>query len=132
MADLRETRREQMFPQLNPAQVDRLEPFGHRERIRAGQVLAEPGGRRQRILVVFSGAIEIVLPGIAGETLVTVHTACGFAGELSSLRGAGSNVRARRREDAVMREVPVPNAVVGAIITDLRSSPQPQRAIPRG
>lgn len=65
MADLRETRREQMFPKLTPAQIDRLEGYGKRVRIRAGEVLAEPGERYGRLLVVLSGAIEIVLPGIA-------------------------------------------------------------------
>ena len=79
MANLIETRREQMFPKLTPAQVDRLEAYGKRLRIRAGEVLTEPGDRHGRILVVLSGAIEVVLPGIAGETPVTIHTAGSFA-----------------------------------------------------
>jgi thioredoxin reductase (NADPH) len=99
MADLRETRREQMFPKLTPAQIDRLNAYGKRVRIRAGEVLAEPGDRYGRLLIVLSGAIEILLPGIAGETLVTVHSAGDFAGEMSALRGAGGAVRARVRED---------------------------------
>ena len=99
MADLRETRREQMFPKLTPEQIARLEGYGQRMRIRAGEVLVEPGDRYGRLLVVLSGAIEIVLPGIDGETLVTVHTAGGFAGEISALRGAGAAVRARVRDD---------------------------------
>jgi thioredoxin reductase (NADPH) len=99
MADLRETRREQMFPKLTPAQVERLAAYGKRERIRAGETLAEPGDRYGRLLVVLSGAIEIVLPGIAGEMLVTVHTAGDFAGEMSALRGAGTTVRVRVRDD---------------------------------
>ncbi len=99
MTDLRETRREQMFPKLAPAQIGRLDAYGKRTRIRAGEVLAEPGDRHGRILVVLSGAIEIVLPGIAGETPVTVHTPGDFAGEMSALRGAGGAVRARVRED---------------------------------
>ena len=99
MANLIETRREQMFPKLTPAQIDRLEAYGKRLRIRAGEVLTEPGDRHGRILVVLSGAIEVVLPGIAGETPVTVHTAGSFAGEMSALRGSGATVRARVRED---------------------------------
>ena len=99
MADLRETRREQMFPKLASAQIDRLEGYGVRVPLRAGQVLVEPGDRSGRLHVVLSGAIEIVLPGIAGETLITVHTAGNFAGEMSSLRGAGATVRARVRAD---------------------------------
>ncbi len=99
MADIRETRREQMFPKLTPAQIDRLHAYGKRVRIRAGEVLAEPGDRHGRLLIVLSGAIEIVLPGLAGETRVTVHSAGDFAGEMSALRGAGGTVRARVRDD---------------------------------
>ena len=99
MTDLRETRREQMFPKLTPAQIGRLDAYGKRMHIRAGEVLAEPGDRYGRLLAVLSGAIDIVLPGIAGETLLTVHTAGDFAGEMSALRGAGASVRARVRED---------------------------------
>ncbi len=88
-----------MFPKLTPAQTGRLEAYGRRMRIRAGEVLAEPGDRYGRLLVVLSGAIEIVLPGIAGETPVTIHRAGDFAGEMSALRGAGGTVRARVSED---------------------------------
>ena len=88
-----------MFPKLTPAQIGRLEAYGKRMRICAGEVLAEPGERFGRLLVVLSGAIEIVLPGIAGETLVTIHTTGDFAGEMSALRGAGGAVRARVRDD---------------------------------
>ena len=88
-----------MFPKLTPAQIDRLEAYGSRMRIRAGEVLTEPGDRHGRILVVLSGAIEVVLPGIDGETPITVHTAGSFGGEMSALRGSGATVRARVRED---------------------------------
>ena len=88
-----------MFPKLTPAQVERLAAYGKRERIRAGEVLAEPGDRYGRLLVVLSGAIEIVLPGIDGEMLLTVHTAGDFAGEMSALRGAGVAARVRVRDD---------------------------------
>ncbi|HXJ34394.1 MAG TPA: FAD-dependent oxidoreductase [Candidatus Eisenbacteria bacterium] len=99
MANVLDTRREQMFPKLTPAQIDRLEAYGSRMRIRAGEVLTEPGDRHGRILVVLSGAIEVVLPGIDGETPITVHTAGSFGGEMSALRGSGATVRARVRED---------------------------------
>jgi thioredoxin reductase (NADPH) len=99
MADLRETRREQIFPKLAPEQIARLAAYGARTPIRAGEILVEPGDRYTRLLVVLSGAIEVVLPGIAGETPVAVHTAGGFLGEISALRGAGAAVRARVRED---------------------------------
>ena len=96
--DIRESRKEQIFPQLTGAQIARLEPHGKRIPTHKGQVLAEPGDRQGQLMVVLSGSIEIVRPGLEGEQLVVVHTPGHFAGEISTLRGAGSLVRARVKE----------------------------------
>lgn len=96
--DLRVTRKDQIFPQLTPAQIARLEPHGKRIATRKGEVLAQPGERHGRMLVILSGSVEIVRPGLEGEELIVVHTPGHFAGELSVLRGASSLVRARVRE----------------------------------
>lgn len=93
--DIRETRKDQIFPRLTAAQIARLEPHGKRISTRSGQVLAEPGDRQGQMMVVLTGSIEIVRPGLAGEELVVVHTSGQFSGELSTLRGSGSLVRAR-------------------------------------
>jgi thioredoxin reductase (NADPH) len=87
-----------MFPTLTPAQVERLKTYGTIRSIRAPEVLVEPGDRHDGIFVVLSGALEVVLVGIAGEEPVTVHVARQFSGEMSALRGAGSPVRMRVRE----------------------------------
>ena len=89
----------QAFPELTPAQISRLEAHGKKTPIRRGEVLVQPGERYRRLLVVLSGSIEIVRPGLAGEELIVVHSAGGFAGEMSTLRGQGSVVLARVRED---------------------------------
>src|SRR6267142_3199843 len=89
---------EQAFPRLTPAQIARLEPHGKRIRTRQGEVLAEPGERHRLMFVVLSGSIEIVRPDLAGEELIVVHEAGQFSGEMSTLRGLASVVRARVRE----------------------------------
>jgi thioredoxin reductase (NADPH) len=99
MSSTIETRRPQMFPTLTPAQMTRLEAFGTRKNVQAGEVLAQPGERVGRIFVVISGSIEILRVGLSVEELVTVHRAREFTGEMSSLRGARSLVRARALED---------------------------------
>src|SRR5258707_5913679 len=91
-------RKAQMFPQLTPAQIARLDAVGTHSRIGKGEILAEPGDRHRPMLVVLSGSIEVVQPGMNGEVLVVVHTAGSFTGELSTLRGSGSLVRARVRD----------------------------------
>jgi thioredoxin reductase (NADPH) len=45
--------------------------------------------------VVLSGSIEVVQVGMAGETTVVTHTASGFSGEMSTLRGISTVVRVR-------------------------------------
>jgi thioredoxin reductase (NADPH) len=93
-----EARREQAFPRLTPAQIARLEAHGKRMRTRQGEVLAEPGERHRGLFVILSGSVEIVRPGMAGEVPIVVHTPGQFSGEMSSLRGVASVVRARVRE----------------------------------
>jgi len=91
------SRSAQMFPHLTPAQIARLSSYGRKSAIQKGQVLAEPGDRLP-MYVVLSGSIEIVQPTLAGETLIVVHTAGSFSGDVGTLRGASSVVRMRVRE----------------------------------
>jgi thioredoxin reductase (NADPH) len=99
MASTIETRRPQMFPTLTPAQMTRLEAFGTRRRVTAGEILAQSGEREGRVFVVISGSIEILLVGLSTEERITLHHAGEFTGEMSTLRGARSLVRARAFED---------------------------------
>ena len=91
-------RKAQMFPQLTAAQIARLEAHGTHRRMSAGEILAEPGDRNIPMLVVLSGSIEVVQPGMDGEVLVVVHTVGSFSGEMSTLQGIGSLARSRVRE----------------------------------
>ena len=94
-----ETRRSQVFPRLTDAQISRLEVFGHRMPIRAGEVVVQPGDRGGRTLVILSGSLEVVRPGLLGDLPVTVQGPGEFTGEMSALRGLGGFVRTRVRED---------------------------------
>jgi len=93
--ELYEKRREQMFPKLSAAHLERLESAGRRMRITAGDVLVEPGQRHHDLLVVLSGSLEIGLPGLRGEEIVTMLLPGDFAGEMSTLRGVPGFVRIR-------------------------------------
>ena len=99
-------RREQTFPTLTPAQIARLIPHGKRIAVRKGQILAEPGDRHRDLFVVLSGSIEIVRVTMQGEELLVVTEPGGFTGEMSTLRGVGSLVRARVRADGEVLAIP--------------------------
>jgi len=87
----------QMFPHLTPVQIARLSAHGRKSAIQKGQVLAEPGDRLP-MYVVLSGSIEIVQPTLTGETLIVVHTAGSFSGDVGTLRGSSAVVGMRVRE----------------------------------
>jgi thioredoxin reductase (NADPH) len=92
-------RRAQMFPQLTAPQIARLEAHGVHRRIGKGEILSQPGDRNLPLLVVLSGAIEVMQTSLDGEALVVVHTAGSFTGEMSTLHGVGSLVRSRVRDE---------------------------------
>jgi thioredoxin reductase (NADPH) len=96
--DILENRRDQAYPRLSAAQIARLAPHGDRMRCQAGQVLVEPGDRNTRLMVVLSGALEVVRTGGGNLELIVVYAPGQFAGEISTLRGAGALVRVRARE----------------------------------
>jgi thioredoxin reductase (NADPH) len=98
-------RREQMFPALTVPQLARLQRYGHRRSIRAGEILAEPGDRGLPMWVVLSGSIEVIQVGMAAETAVVTHTAGGFSGEMSTLRGISAVVRMRVGADGEALEI---------------------------
>jgi len=111
--EILDRRRDQAFPTLTPAQIARLQPHGRRTDTHAGEVLVQPGARHHSLLVVLSGSLEVALPGMRGEVLVTVLAPGEFAGEMSTLRGVAGFARIRVREsgavlaieDASLRDV---------------------------
>jgi thioredoxin reductase (NADPH) len=95
MADLFLGRREQMFPRLTPAQIDRVATIGQKRAVRAGEVLFEAGDRNTRFYVVVDGTIEIMRPLSGQEELLVTHDAGQFTGEINMLSARRSLVRAR-------------------------------------
>jgi thioredoxin reductase (NADPH) len=97
VADIYETRRDQMFPKLSAAQITRLVPHADRRHARAGEVLFEQGEAGGGIHVVLSGTLEVVRPGLSGEDPIIVHEPGEFTGEANVLSGRRSLVRGRMR-----------------------------------
>jgi thioredoxin reductase (NADPH) len=106
LIDLYPGRRQQAFPRLNGAQIRRLAAHGVVRRTVPGGILLNPGEPVRSTMVVLSGSIEVLRPGTEADTLVFVHEAGSFTGELSTLRGTASVVRLRVREAGEVLELP--------------------------
>lgn len=109
MSTLYESRRGQMFPKLTDAQLARLGAYGERRQTSDSQLLLETGERYPGIFAVLSGSLDILRPGLSGETPVTVLTRGDFSGEMSALRGSASFVRIRVREAGEVLSIPIAN-----------------------
>ena len=90
-----ETRYEQMFPTLEPAEVERLRRFGERRAYRAGERLVATGEISPGMFVVLTGEVAITQHNALGhdEAIVT-HGPGSFIGELTQLSGRPSLVDA--------------------------------------
>ncbi len=93
-------RRDQMFPQLTPTQLERIAAVGERRRLRAGEVLFELGEQNTRFFVVIEGAVEIVRPVDGHEQPIIVHGPGEFTGEINMLSARRSLVLGRAVGDA--------------------------------
>jgi thioredoxin reductase (NADPH) len=98
-------RADQMFPRLTPRQIERVASHGRIRAFQAGDVLVETADRSGPFFVVTRGRVEIVSPTDHEETLVAVHEAGQFTGELGLLSGRRSLVRARATEPTEVIEL---------------------------
>lgn len=86
-------RRDQMFPVLAEADLDRMGRFGEAVSYAAGEQIVKAGALAPGLIVVLSGKVDIIQGGSFGrrETIVT-HRAGNFVGELAQLSARPSLV----------------------------------------
>ncbi|MBS0471348.1 MAG: FAD-dependent oxidoreductase [Proteobacteria bacterium] len=90
-----DTRHEQMFPVLTPAEVQRLRRFGEVQRFPAGACIVRTGEIAPGFFVILSGEMAIVQrDSLGNEQLIVSHGAGHFMGELAQLSGRPSLVDA--------------------------------------
>jgi thioredoxin reductase (NADPH) len=93
------------FRILTAAQVDRVLAWGNRREVRSGEILIEPHEINPPFFVVLSGSIEIVQRALNGEQVIATHGPNQFTGELTTISGQRSLVRARVLEGGTVIEV---------------------------
>src|SRR5579863_2650641 len=114
-------RQTEAFPVLNPAQVDRLRPYGKVRSVVAGEVLFEPGAQGMPCFVVLSGKLDIALPGLSGEHVFVTYGPGQFSGEVVLISGARALSRGRVAEPGEFLEV-TPEALRALIAKDAELS----------
>jgi thioredoxin reductase (NADPH) len=90
-----DARSDQMFPTLEPAEIDRLRRFGKLRSYVAGEALAKVGEVGHGMTVILAGEVAITQRDELGRTHpVVTHGRGAFMGELAQLSGRPSLVEA--------------------------------------
>ena len=104
-----ETRFDQMFPTLEPREIDRLRRFGELRAYRAGERLVATGEISPGMFVVLNGEVAITQRSVLGyqEAIVT-HGPGSFMGELNQLSDRPSLVDAHAVKPVEALVIPSP------------------------
>src|SRR5262245_30769330 len=93
---LAETRRDQMFPTLAPAEIERLRCFGETRSYGADDYLATTGTVGLGMVVILAGEVVITQRDeFAGNRHIVTYGQGSFMGELAQLSGRPALVDAR-------------------------------------
>ena len=94
-----EARRDQMFPVLEPAEIDRLARFGELKSYAAGEQIVATGEIAPGAFIILAGQVDITQRGRMGNfELIVTHGPGSFMGELAQLSGRPSLVDAYAKE----------------------------------
>jgi thioredoxin reductase (NADPH) len=93
------TRREQMFPVLEPHEIDRMRRFGELRSFNAGDALAEVGKVGAGLTIILSGNVDITQQDKPGHRIhIVTHGQGSFMGELAQLSGRPALVDAHAKD----------------------------------
>jgi thioredoxin reductase (NADPH) len=102
-----ETRREQAFPELTQAEIERLQQYGTMRRYAAGEHLSTSGEVAPGMQVVLAGEVEVTLRDPLGQKeFIVMHRRGSFTAELATLSGAPSLVTATAKSDVEALVIP--------------------------
>src|SRR3954453_15209542 len=83
-----DTRRHQMFPVLEPGEIERMRRFGIMRSYAAGKALVEVGKPGVGLMVIVTGDVNVTRHEQSGRgTAIVTHGPGGFMGELAQLVG---------------------------------------------
>jgi thioredoxin reductase (NADPH) len=83
-----DTRREQMFPALQPFEIERVRRFGEVRSFDAGEPLVKVGDAGHGFGIILAGQVEVIRYDASGHRAqIVIHEAGALLGELAQLAG---------------------------------------------
>jgi thioredoxin reductase (NADPH) len=125
------TRREQMFPILLPADIARVRRFGEVRSYGPGEALAKVGEAGHGLVVILAGKVDITRhDGSTAGVPITTHGPGAFMGELAQLSGRPALVDAYAQEP-VEALIIAPDRLRGLLIAEAELDERIMRCLPR-
>lgn len=124
-----DTRADQMFPTLEPGEIERMRRFGELHRFGVGEMLSRVGQVGLGVSVVLAGAVEITRRDEAGNPQpIVTHLPGAFMGELAQLSGRPSLVDARARKPVKVLVIP-PDRLRALLVAEAELGERIMRAL---
>src|SRR3982075_3438906 len=124
-----DTRRHQMFPVLEPAEIERVRRFGKVRSYRAGEALAKVGEMGLGLTIILGGNVEITQHDESGRrTAIVTHSPGAFMGELAQLAGRPALVDAYAKEPVEALIIP-PDQLRALLIAEAELGERIMRAL---
>ncbi|MET0925039.1 MAG: FAD-dependent oxidoreductase [Xanthobacteraceae bacterium] len=124
-----DTRRHQMFPILEPAEIERVRRFGKVRAYRAGEALATVGEVGLGLTVILAGKVDITQRHESDRsTPIVTHEAGAFMGELAQLAGRPALVDAHAQGAVEALSIP-PDRLRALLIAEAELGERIMRAL---
>jgi thioredoxin reductase (NADPH) len=124
-----ESRRDQIFPVLETADIERARRFGTLRSFRAGEVLATAGQVADGLTIILAGKVEVSrYDKLADHEPMAIHSAGQFMGELAQLAGRPALIDARVLEPGEALIIP-PEQLRALLISEVELGERIMRAL---
>jgi thioredoxin reductase (NADPH) len=124
-----DTRRHQMFPTLEAAEIERVRRFGQVRSFAAGEALAKVGQTGLGLTIILKGTVDITQHDQSGHReLIVTHGPGHFMGELAQLAGRPSLVDAYAQEPVEALIIP-PDRLRALLVAEAELGERIMRAL---
>jgi thioredoxin reductase (NADPH) len=129
MPSVMDTRREQMFPTLQPFEIERVRRFGEVRSFDIGEPLVKVGDVGHGFAIILAGQVEVTRYDPSGRQVrIVTHGAGAFLGELAQLAGRPALVDACAREPVEALVIP-PDQLRALLVAEAELGERIMRAL---